>query len=218
MKSRSTTLLVILLLNLSLVCTNTLFAGSRSFTNTPFHPVLTTNVVSNEITVTWEMINKDRLEYYVLQRSNDGVVFENLTSFAEETEENGKYKFMFVDSKPLNKKNYYRVKLVDVDGKSTYTDISYAGNIDLVFKFELYPNPSKEAEVRVKVEGVDGKAPLKVDIFELSGRCIKSYTFENYSSFESYVALNELDQLRAGIYVVIGTAGFDSFRTTLVRE
>ncbi|WP_254411204.1 leucine-rich repeat domain-containing protein [Dyadobacter diqingensis] len=69
--------------------------------------------------------------------------------------------YQFVDENPLLV-SYYRLKQIDIDGKSTYTRIVQVSSAEQVFK--LYPNPAKDV-FTIESTG-SGKS---IDIYDLKG-------------------------------------------------
>lgn len=71
--------------------------------------------------------------------------------------------FNFTDNRPEAGKNYYRLKIIDVDGKSFYSKVIVVGNnksgieITAVTNNTVYINSNKQQSVTIKVIASDGK-------------------------------------------------------------
>ena len=80
---------------------------------------------------------------------------------------NGKYFFNHFD--PPKVMNYYRLKMVDKDGKYTYSEIRKVDNIGAM-DIVVYPNPAKD-KLQIEINSKkNGRAT--VDILDISGRKI----------------------------------------------
>ena len=87
----------------------------------------------------WKTAGEENVAYYEIERSATGQQFDsigkivslNVTSF---------YQYDFTDAAPLQRKNYYRLKMVDIDGKYTFSKIILLQR-DVNGKIFLYPNP-----------------------------------------------------------------------------
>ena len=86
-----------------------------------------------------------------IERSNDGITFENIgwvDGFGNET---GPFTYTFTDNLPLTGRNYYRFKQHDYEGRFEYSHISHVdtkGNGDV----QIYPNPVSD---NLYISGID---------------------------------------------------------------
>jgi hypothetical protein len=71
------------------------------------------------IFIKWSTAVEQDLSYYDVQRSADGRFFSSL----EKTNASGSEKYSVLDLRPLTGFNYYRLKMVDNDGKFAYSSI-----------------------------------------------------------------------------------------------
>lgn len=97
----------------------------------------------NTVEVAWTTTNEIDLERYEVERSRDGVSFEQLGFlFAKGVVESTDYDF--VDYDPFEGNNYYRLKSVDLDGQYSYSDIKSISINKENTKYQVYPNPAEE--------------------------------------------------------------------------
>ncbi len=124
----------------------------------------------NKSFITWTTSLESNIVYYQVQRSSDGktfLPFEHVTN-ARNTSFEQTYTLM--DSFPQKGNNYYRLKIVDADGKAKYSNICTV-NFTNISSIVIYPNPANiktelsglEAGMRLQVIAVDGKI-VKQDI------------------------------------------------------
>ncbi|MCP4442606.1 MAG: T9SS type A sorting domain-containing protein [Aureispira sp.] len=77
---------------------------------------------SSQAMIQWTSSNERNIAHYVIERSLDGVSFEDIgKQNASGTDAGDSYQF--VDNAPLSGTNYYRIRIVDVDGQINYTTI-----------------------------------------------------------------------------------------------
>lgn len=69
---------------------------------------------------TAEEINND---YFIVERSADGISFDALTEMASKGDSERYIQYEYKDVKPLPGINYYRIKQVDYDGKHSYSQV-----------------------------------------------------------------------------------------------
>lgn len=64
------------------------------------------------------------MDYYTLEKSSDGVVFESInTQQAQGNGRSNRNQYKYLDTKPHLGVNYYRLGQVDVDGTQTYSKV-----------------------------------------------------------------------------------------------
>ena len=107
----------------------------------------------------WSVGVELNVSHYVVQRSTNG---NNFTSVAEVAAQ-GLNSYTFIDNLPKDSKQttvYYRLKIVDKDGKFVYSEIR---NLEFGIRnwsINIYPNPAKDV---LTIETVGGKQLLIID-------------------------------------------------------
>ncbi len=125
----------------------------------------------------WQTASEINTASFVVERSHDGTHFENLGTVAA----NGLssiQKYQFNDAKPHEGINYYRIKQLDKDGKSSFsiTKTIYFGKGG----FSIAPNPANSyIYVNVPVAAA-GKSMLT--LIDAEGRILKEYALVNESN------------------------------------
>lgn len=151
--------------------------------------------------LSWETSSEQNNSYFNVQKSTDGVSFTNMTRVhTKALNGNSAVPLLYGanDVHPLIGDNYYRLAQVDIDGKTSYSNI-----INLVLDSEsssvsLSPNPaSTSTNVLVYSNGV---AQGTVVLLDMSGRTVKVVKL-NYSKGYNQVELS-LDEVAQGNYQV----------------
>ena len=111
--------------------------------------------LNNTINLIWTTSNELNSKNFEVERSIDG---KNFNAIGTVEAEGFASDYSFIDVKPFVGLNYYRLKMVDKDGKFEYSEIKTIkfGNS---FKFEMYPNPAKST-VNILVDKLNSKAIL----------------------------------------------------------
>jgi hypothetical protein len=133
---------------------------------------ITATNVGTRNKVQWKSETEDAGDSYELESSADGKKFTKIATVAA----NGKPStYTQWDEQPVQGVNYYRVKLMNIDGSSSYSKVVTATVRGTEgFSIEAYPNPVKNT-VSVKVDGVvTGKAT--VVITDVTGKVVKAAT------------------------------------------
>jgi hypothetical protein len=132
--------------------------------------ILVTNVISfsgandnGNILLNWNCDQTKDLAYFEVQRSADGrnfTVIGNIAASASSV-------YNFTDNDPLAAaNNYYRIKIVDKNGRQAYTailNIKTKGSLVL----QLAPNPVVD---NIKISGLKGKG--QINIYDIAGKVV----------------------------------------------
>jgi|GEM_PF-1173713 len=96
----------------------------------------------------WVTATEVNNDYFIIEKSKEGVVFNELVKVSGAGNSNKVLKYNAVDDKPFSPVTYYKLKQVDFDGAYTYSDIITIyefSSSDLPSFINLYPNPASES-------------------------------------------------------------------------
>nr|MDQ6891040.1 T9SS type A sorting domain-containing protein [Bacteroidota bacterium] len=163
-------------------------------------PVSLTNFIAKwdqaNVDLNWQITNEINLTSFELEYSTDGISFSKLTSVAYH---NNVTDYSYVHLTP-SVANFYRLKMIDSDGKYFYSKIlsvqkNHTGNkIALV-----YPNPAYN-DVTLEINSVHAEK-IFVKIIDNAGRSVISKSF-NITAGENYLSIDGIDRLPAATYNV----------------
>ena len=141
--------------------------------------------------LTWETLSETDNEKFIIERSSDGLNWENIGEIMGAGNSSTKIDYEFLDDRPIIGMNYYRLKQVDFNGSWEYSDII---SIDLRNKFVLYPNPAED-QVQLVLEE-DKALPLSLQITNAQGTIVyRDLIQENFHEID-------LSELSSGVYFV----------------
>lgn len=89
----------------------------------------------------WKMADDKDVVYFDVERSSNAVDFKKIG--VANQDDNVKMNYNFTDRLPLQGQNYYRLKIMNKDGKTSYTGtrvVNFEGNIASIIK--VFPNPA----------------------------------------------------------------------------
>lgn len=95
--------------------------------------------------------------HFVIEKSKNGIDFEEIGEIAAVGNSLDKYQYRFFDKNPYWGTNYYRLRLTDFEGYSDYSNM-----LELLFEsktFNIYPNPARDMLT------IDGNFPDRSEIF-----------------------------------------------------
>jgi hypothetical protein len=136
----------------------------------------------------WQTIKENNLSFYGIERSADGSHFETIGSEKAKNQDE-KRTYSFIDEKPELGINYYRLKIVDNDGKTAYSKIITLEKAHILRGIKIYPNPATDI---LYVDNAEGKT---VDIINPLGQVVLSVQNAHNSTIN-------IQHLPNGIYIV----------------
>ena len=108
--------------------------------------------------------------------------------------------FDYTDASPLNGMNYYRLKIVDVDGNITYsTTVALLNAVKGFDIISIAPNPVVSDDLKLNVaSAVSGK--MEIVIFDMQGRLVNSQSVSLVAGFNSLPV--NVANLSSGTYTI----------------
>jgi hypothetical protein len=117
----------------------------------------------------WQTANEVNTQSFDIERSANGKNFEKVGNVKSAGTAKGAYQF--TDEVPLNGVNYYRLKMMDIDGSFTYSPIrSVVLGEGKATNVSIAPNPAK-GQVFVKLNADDAKA-ITLVLVDVTGKTV----------------------------------------------
>jgi hypothetical protein len=120
----------------------------------------------NEVKVSWKTSEEINSKEFVVERSTDG---SNFTAIGTVTAKGTAADYSLLDAKPVTGNNYYRLKLVDKDGKIAYTNIIKI-NFSRQLSVHIAPNP---ASTVIYVTAENAGTGVTLAIFDQNGKMVR---------------------------------------------
>jgi Secretion system C-terminal sorting domain len=131
---------------------------------------LMTNLSAGKVKVDWTTLKEGNTARFEVERSVDGINYISLARLQAAFYSNGLKRYSFLDDlQNIGQTNliYYRIKLIDRDGNSMYSNISVV-QLDKTQSVSIYPNPFKtdlnivffsetNGTVQLRLSTMDGK-------------------------------------------------------------
>jgi len=102
------------------------------------------NLVNKTVELDWQTETEINNDYFTVEKSNNTVVWEELTTVKGAGNSNYKINYKTIDQNPLEGISYYRLKQTDFNGEYSYSDIQVINNKG-VKDISVYPNPVKNS-------------------------------------------------------------------------
>ena len=146
------------------------------------------------VKLAWSTATELNNAYYTIERSDNAKIFEKIGEVSGYGNSQQARTYSFMDEKPLNAVNYYRLRQVDFDGKETvYKTVSVHFGQNGTTK--VYPTVAKD-KINIEFSGDNGATDLMV--VNLLGQVVKTQKLQNT---EGVLPVN-ISDLPNGSYIV----------------
>ena len=177
----------------------------------------TASVDENRTKVNWTTASEINNDFFMVQRTPDGNLFDDVKKMKGAGNSSNVLNYQCFDEKPLSGKSYYRLKQVDFDGATSYSNL-VAVNFDAVknsLPLVIYPNPQIAGgiiNVQYTVNGDAEKVLFK--IYDLSGRILYSVTKDlQHNGQALHIPTSDM---KSGIYFLSAQSDLATFISKIV--
>ncbi len=143
-------------------------------------------------------MNVDRFE---IERSSVNSDFTSIGNVNGNRTSTTSHDYNFEDVEPLNGKNFYRLKEVDINGNATYSNI-----VPVTFNFnkiEIFPNPANKQIYIRNNSNFSNDDNLEIELVDFSGKVLYK---QNASSLAAnIITVNIPSNIITGVYIVMVT-------------
>lgn len=155
---------------------------------------------NNNVNVEWTTLSESQSDYFTVERSKDGINFENVHIVNAKGNSIDRAFYQFLDETPIIGKSYYRLKLTDTNEEITYSRIEAVlinPEFDII---NFYPNPIAASETLTLEVISKRQSAAELTIYDLFGRKVIATQLE----LQKGISLNEIDisNLASGNYML----------------
>ena len=126
----------------------------------------------DNVQLTWQTAQEQNSSNFVVERSTDNQNYTGLGTVAASGNSANPVNYSYTDNSPVTGSNYYRLREVDLDGKSMYSSTVQINVMTGSGRaLRTYPNPARET-INYIVSGLKGEGQVMVT--DLSGRLMLS--------------------------------------------
>ncbi len=116
--------------------------------------------LQNSILVICQASNEANTTHFIVERSADGRNFSPIGSVTARGNTSATHDYSYTDRQPSQATNFYRIKMVNSDGRFTYSKVVAVktnGNTSL----QIFPNPANDI-LYVQINGINETATLQI--------------------------------------------------------
>ena len=160
---------------------------------TPDLPVdfgkFTVEIKNQGVEIFWTTMQEVNNDYFTVQKSSDGVLFDNIEMIPGAGFSDSELLYEFSDARPFSGVNYYRIKQTDFDGKFSFSDVQ-------AVRFQPFGEGRKVvfAPHGILING--GEEPFFVSVYSSDGSLVSQLSHQT-----GQIEL-DFDSLTPGVYVL----------------
>ena len=137
----------------------------------------------------WEAINMVNFAGFVIEKSNDGMTFDDLVMIPSEGEREMEY--FYTDEEIGEAIAYYRLKMLDLDGEFSYSRILKIYNDVEAVQLAIAPNPNASGSLKINVSSEETLD--QIQIFSYTGQLVLEMEYSDQI---------DISDLTQGTYIV----------------
>ena len=162
------------------------------------------------VTLNWSTERETNTKYFTIEKSFDQSPFIPLVNVTASGNTQSRKNYQYTDDNPLKAINYYRLKMVDADGRFTYSKVIAIavpmGNVITVF-----PNPVKD-KLSIRLTGISEQT--EIIIADTKGTVVKKFELKAGITDASVNTVG----LPAGVYSISFQSGKSKTTQQLIKE
>ncbi len=148
----------------------------------------------------WTTIEEQNTSHFVIEHSSDGRNFSSIGRIAAMGSVATSHNYSFIDEHPEPGTNYYRLKMIDLDGQFTFSKILIVNSpVDEQIIVTAYPNPAHSNTTLSVIAPV--AEPATYTLLDQTGRQL--YSINTLLSKGANRIVIDMEQLTAGNYYLL---------------
>lgn len=158
------------------------------------------NEKDESVELKWTTASEENNAFYSIERSKNGIDFENIAQIDGAGTTQGLNHYQFIDNSPLSGFSYYRLKQTDVSGEFSYSSIeSIFMKSAEELKLSIMPNPVRGGdEVKLKIDFPGDITSAVMSVFDRQGNVL----FQSPLTIENALHNYDTSSLKSGIYFI----------------
>ena len=158
------------------------------------------NAQNGGIQLLWETANEVNVKHFEVESSSDATHFNRIATLAAQGNTSNRY-LLFDQDFPQGNQVYYRLKMVDLDGSSRYSEVISVQNTgnQPTWEATIFPNPvacGKQLTLRLSE---CPESEIKISLWNTAGAKLTEASFNARNGAREYT-LKLTEKLPAGIY------------------
>jgi hypothetical protein len=126
-------------------------------------------LINRDVLLQWSTSSEQNTSHFDIERSTDGNNFSVIGNVNAAGNSSSTIKYSFSDDNPVAGTNFYHLKMVDKDGRYSYSKTVAVQVVNIKF-LRVYPNPARDA---LYIETSRSNENAIIQIIDLAGKKVK---------------------------------------------
>ncbi len=171
--------------------------------------------IQTGVSINWTVVKDSSIYSFEVEKSENGIQFHTIASAKRDefiSERNGNWNYTITDALANNIVFYYRIKLIDINGRIIYSKVKKlnAAKKENLF-LSVYPNPANKG-ITIEFNNISNETAI-ISIFDISGRKLKQFQQINLNG---KIILN-ISDFKAGIYLMKIDIGGRTYQKKFIK-
>lgn len=157
--------------------------------------------INNTVKLNWQTCSESNSDHFVIERSKPGGSFIKIGEINAAGTSNQLLNYQFTDAQPEKGYNLYRLKQVDIDNKSEYSQVRWIKFNDEKDQMSVFPT------ITAGPVFIQTNEKTVVELFDLSGNLLLTKTINNNDQID-------LSKYSAGVYLLRNSGEEKTYKIT----
>jgi Secretion system C-terminal sorting domain len=165
-------------------------------------------IENTSVKLTWETSAEINNDFFTIERSENGLEYENIGEIPGSGNSNSIKEYDFYDDGPIQGTSYYRLKQTDFDGKFEYVDliaVNFNQNDEGICTLHIYPNPCVGSCTIDLKDCPLADNQVDVELYDTFGKKIVNRISPKSKGQDISFHMNTSNNLAPGVYIVRAT-------------
>lgn len=168
----------------------------------------------NSVTLSWTTSVESNSDHFELEKSTDGTSFQLLQQIPAAGNSSSEIKYSGFDGKPVYGTNFYRLKMVDKDGRHSYSRVVAVKINQATDELIIFPNPVTNV-LRLQVPPLKNQEAI-IEVGDATGKTVVTQTIRSGNYLRSTSI--DISPLAKGVYMVILSDGNEKKQQRFVKQ
>ncbi|HNP55125.1 MAG TPA: hypothetical protein PKK69_10910, partial [Ferruginibacter sp.] len=156
---------------------------------------------NQQIEIRWQVANEQSVAAYRVFRSEDGNRFQPIGTVEASTSTAAMKEYHYRDTDQSGQSFFYRIQSVDLDGKTSFSEIVSVSGKKLASGYRLIQNMVQNQSLSIEaMQQAAGK--ISIDLFQFNGQKLASYSESLNGQMQEMIYMNLPASLANGKYFV----------------
>ncbi|MFN5334019.1 MAG: T9SS type A sorting domain-containing protein, partial [Bacteroidota bacterium] len=153
---------------------------------------------NNKHILFWTTAAEEQTAFFGIERSADAVHFKSIGTVPATGNQDSRMQYRFTDEHPLPKNNYYRLKMMDLDGEFTYSPVILLKRYVSGVGIAVFPNPTVQS-VNIIMQKTNAETTGYAQLTDINGKVLQQ---KQWGANDRMNVTFNLDAYSSGIYLI----------------